>query len=137
MLGSWFLRSLWELQGTLIFFFLLFLLRVLLRNKWAAAIVFVAFWAAFKSLGQDFLYFQIPAVTLLYGVAAFAMVRFGLITLFSTFFVADVLLTLPMTTEGWFVGGIIFSYAAVAAIAIWAFHTALAGRKLWKEELFE
>src|SRR6185312_2283197 len=50
LLGNWLLRIPWELQGTLVFFFILFLLRVLLRNKWLAAAVFVAIWVFYKSL---------------------------------------------------------------------------------------
>ena len=139
VLGAWLLRVPWEIEGTLIFFFLLFLLRVLLRNKWLAAIVFVAIWVSFKSLGADYLLIHVVTMTFVFGIAAFAMVRFGLITLFTSFFVTDVILNLPMTTDlsSWFIGGTIFSYASVAALAIWAFHTALAGQKLWKEDLFE
>jgi hypothetical protein len=139
VVGNWLLRVPWELQGTLIFFFVLFLLRVLLRNKWIAAAVFVGIWAFYKSLGADYLPVQIPTMILFYGVAAFAMVRFGLITLISGFFVTDVLLNLPMTADlsSWFIGGIIFAYASVFALAVWAFYTALAGQKLWKAELFE
>jgi hypothetical protein len=76
---------------------------------------------------------------LLYGTAAFAMVRFGLVTLFWSFFVLDLVLNLPMTTDfsAWFMPSVIFCYASVAAIAVWAFHTAVAGQKLWKEELFD
>jgi serine/threonine-protein kinase len=139
VLGAWLLRVPLEVQGTLIFFFLLFLFRVFLRNKWLAATALVAFWVVFKSVGADHLYVHIPFMILLYGTAAFAMVRFGLITLFCSFFVLDVVLNLPMTSDfsAWFIGGVIFSYASIAAIAIWAFYTALAGQKLWKEELFE
>lgn len=139
VLGAWLVRVPWEVEGTLVFFFLLFLLRVVLRNKWLAAIALVAIWVVFKSLGADYLYVEVPFMILLYGTAAFAMVRFGLITLFCSFFVLDVVLNLPMTSDfsAWFIGGVIFSFASIAGIAIWAFYTALAGQKLWKEELFE
>jgi predicted Ser/Thr protein kinase len=139
VLGNWLVRVLWEVQGTLIFFFLLFLLRVVLRNKWLAATVFVAIWVSFKSLGAEHLPIHILAMTLIYGLAAFAMIRFGLITLVTSFFVTDVLLNLPMTFDlsSWYIGAVIFSYASTAALGIWAFYTALAGQKLWKEELFD
>ena len=75
----------------------------------------------------------------LFATAAFAMVRFGLVTLFWSFFVLDLVLNLPMTTDfsAWFIGTAIFCYASVAAIAVWAFHTAVAGQKLWKEALLD
>jgi serine/threonine-protein kinase len=137
--GAWLLRIPWEVQGTLVFFFLLFLLRVLLRNKWLAAIALVAIGVVFKSLGATHLYVHVPFMILLYATAAFAMVRFGLVTLFWSFFVLDLVLNLPMTTDfsAWFMPSVIFCYASVAAIAVWAFHTAVAGQKLWKEELFD
>jgi len=137
--GAWLLRIPWGVQGTLIFFFLLFLLRVLLRNKWLAATALVAIWVVFKSVGAAHLYVHVPFMILLYGTAAFAMVRFGLVTLFWSFFVLDLVLNLPMTTDfsAWFIGSVILCYAGVATIAVWAFHTALAGQKLFKEELFD
>jgi len=139
VLGAWLLRIPWEVQTTLIFFFLLFLLRVLVRNKWLAATALVAIFVVFKSLGADHLYVHVPFMILLYATAAFAMVRFGLVTLFWNFFVVDLVLNLPMTADfsAWFIATVIFCYVSVAAIAGWAFHTSLAGQKLWKEELFD
>jgi hypothetical protein len=137
--GNWLVRILWEFQGTLIFFFVLLLLRVLLRNKWLAAAVFVGIWVLYKSFGAEHLPLHVATMTLVYGSAAFAMVRFGLITLISGFFITDVLLNLPMTADlsSWFIGAAIFTYVSVFALALWAFFTALAGQKLWKEELFD
>lgn len=137
--GAWLLRIPLGVQGTLIFFFLLFLLRVLPRNKWLAATAFVPIWVVFKSLGADHLYVHVPFMILLYATMAFAMVRFGLITLFWSFFVVELVLNLPMTTDfsAWFIGTVIFCNASVAAVAVWAAHTALAGQKLCKEELFD
>jgi hypothetical protein len=39
--------------------------------------------------------------------------------------------------SNWFIGSTIFVFASIGAMGIWAFYTALAGQKLWKEELFE
>lgn len=139
VMGNYLVRVLWEFQGTLIFFFVLFLLRVLLRKRWVAAVVFVAIWVFYKSLGAQHLAVHIPTMILLYGSAAFVMVRFGLIALISGFFVTDLLVNLPMTSDfsSWFIGPGIFAYAMVLVIALWAFHTSLAGQKLWKEALFD
>ncbi len=137
--GNFLVRVLWEFQGTLIFFFVLFLLRVLLRNRWLAAVVFVGIWVFYKSLGAQHLAIHVPTMVLLYGTAAFVMVRFGLIALISGFFVTDLLLSLPMTGDfsSWFIGAVIFPYASVMALALWAFYTSLGGRKLWREDLFD
>jgi hypothetical protein len=68
-----------------------------------------------------------------------ALVRYGLVSLASALFITDLLLSVPMTGNfsSWFIGSTIFIYAVVTAMAIWAFYTALAGQKLWKEELFD
>lgn len=139
VVGNYLVRVLWEFQGTLIFFFVLFLLRVLLRKRWLSAIVFVGIWVFYKSLGGQHLAVLIPTLTLIYGTAAFVMVRFGLIALVSGFFVSDLLLNLPMTSDfsSWFIGAVIFGYAGVLALALWAFHTSVGGRRLWKEDLFD
>jgi hypothetical protein len=44
-----------------------------------------------------------------------------------------------MTTDfsAWFIPTVIFCFASVAAVAVWAFHTALAGQELLKEQLFD
>ncbi|HKR31175.1 MAG TPA: serine/threonine-protein kinase, partial [Terriglobales bacterium] len=139
VMGNYLVRVLWEFQGTLIFFFVLFLLRVLLRKTWLATLVFVGIWVFYKSLGAQHLALHIPTMVLLYGSAAFVMVRFGLIALISGFFVTDLLVNLPMTSDfsSWFAGVGIFAYAIVFVLAVWAFHTSLGGQKLWKEELFD
>ncbi len=139
VVGSSLIRVLWEFQGALIFFFVLFLVRVLLRKAWLSAVVFVGIWVFYKSLGGHYLSVLIPALVLMYGTAAFVMVRFGLIALVSGFFVTDLLFGLPMTSDSssWFFGAVVFAYAGVLALAIWAFHTSLGGQKLWKEELFD
>jgi serine/threonine-protein kinase len=137
--GNYLVRILWEFQGTLIFFFVLFLLRVLLRKRWLSAVVFVGVWVFYKSLGGQHLGVLIPTLILMYGTAAFVMVRFGLVALVSGFFVTDLLLNLPMTSDfsSWFIGAVIFGYAGVLALALWAFHTSLGGQKLWKEDLLD
>ena len=137
--GNYLVRVLWEFQGALIFFFVLFLVRVLLRKPWLSAVVFVGIWVFYKSLGGEHLAILIPTLALMYGTAAFVMVRFGLIALVSGFFVTDLLFGLPMTSDSssWFFGAVVFAYAEVLALALWAFHTSLGAQKLWKEELFD
>ena len=65
--------------------------------------------------------------------------HFGLVSLAAAFFIGDVLLNVPITSNfsHWFIGSTIFVYASAAALGFWAFYTALAGQRLWKEELFD
>jgi len=126
-------------QGTFVFFFLIFLLRLVLRSQWLAAAAFVLLFSVMQSLQADLFWVGFPAFVIVYSLAAIALVRFGLISLAAALFATDVTLNTPMTANfsNWFVGSTIFVYASVAALGLWAFHSALAGQKLWKEELFE
>ena len=126
------------IQGTLLFFFLLFVLRALLRKEWLAGIVFVAIWATLKTLGSDYPWIEGPAWTLLYGVAVIVVFRFGFVALAVGLFVTDMLLNLPLTLDlsAWYAGSTLLPLLVVAALAVWGFYNALAGQKLWKAELF-
>jgi hypothetical protein len=118
---------------------MLFIFRVVLRNRWLAAAVFVAIWTAVQTLGGDHLAVTIPAMIALYSIAAVALVRFGLVTLAVAVFTADVIGDLPITTNPsiWYFGSTVFVMASVALLAAWAFHAAIAGRKLFSADLFE
>ncbi len=38
-------------------------------------------------------------------------------------------------TSAWYMGNSLFLLACVVALATWGFHTSIAGRRLWKEDL--
>jgi serine/threonine protein kinase len=138
-LGAWMVQIPGAVRGTLLFFFLLFILRVLLRNKWLAAAAFVAIWTIFQAAGSNHPFIDVPTVMAIYVIAAVALVRFGLVTLAAAVFTADAVGNLPITTNPslWYFGNPIFVMATVAALAAWAFHAATAGRKLFEADLFE
>jgi hypothetical protein len=126
-------------RGTLVFFFMLFILRVLLRNKWLAAAVFVAIWTTFQSLGTTHPFTDVPAVMAIYVIAAIALVRFGLVTLAAAVFTADSLGNLPATLNPsiWYFSSTMFVMAVVILLAAWTFQASIAGRKLFSADLFE
>jgi serine/threonine-protein kinase len=126
------------IQATLLFFFLLFVLRVLLRKEWLAAIVFVAIWTTLKTLGSDYPWIEGPVWTLIYGVAGLIVFRFGFVALAVGLFVTDMLLNVPVTLDfsAWYASNTLLPLVIVAALAVWSFYNALAGQKLWKTELF-
>jgi len=137
-LGAWLLHIPGAIQGTLLFFFLLFVLRVLLRKEWLAAIVFVGLWVALKTLGSDYPWIEAPAWALLYGVAAFVVFRFGFVPLAVGLFVTDMLLNVPVTVDfsSWYATGSLLPLLSVVALAVWGFYNALAGQKLWQGDVF-
>ena len=124
------------IQGTLVFFILLIALRSLLRNPWAGAAGFVVILTALKSLGSSHPFFDMTTSVLVYGIAAFALVRFGLITLALAVFVANVMLNVPVTFDfsRWYASNAMIVPLGVLALGIWGFYAALGGQKLFKEQ---
>lgn len=137
-LGAWLYFIPAAVQAALLFFFLLFVLRVLLRKEWLAAIVFVAIWTTLKTLGSDYPWIEGPSWALLYGVAALVVFRFGFVALGVGLFATDLLLNLPLTLDltAWYASTTLLPLLIVAALAVGGFYNALAGQKLWKTELF-
>jgi len=139
VLGVWVNNVTGSIQGTLIFFFLLFLFRVLLRKPWLAALAFVAFWTGLKLIGSHHPALESVAFIVVYGLAAFVVVRFGFLSLALAIFVADLLINIPLTSHfsDWYFAGPFFALLSVLAIGCWAFYIALAGQKLWQKSLLD
>lgn len=137
--GVWLLNVVQCILGTLEFFFVLFLLRVLLRNRWLAIVCFVAFWTTMNTLQGDHPQILAPVWLVVFSIAAFAVSRFGLISLAVAIFTANVLLNVPFTLDfsNWYATASFAVLLSFVAVAAWGFYTALAGRRLWKEELFD
>jgi hypothetical protein len=138
-LGSWTAQVSGAVRFTLVCFFMLFILRVLLRNKWLAAAVFVAIWTVLQSLGSTHPLMAVPILIPIYTIAAVALVRFGLVTLAVAAFTTDVIGNIPITLNPsiWYFGSTMFVVASVIVLAAWAFYAATAGRKLFATDLFE
>jgi hypothetical protein len=134
--GAWVIRLPGAIQGTLFFFIVLVGLRYLLRNRWLAAAAFVVLFTTMQSLGSTYPQISIPTLALVYAIAAFSLVRFGLITLAVAVFVANMMLNVPITLDfsRWYATTALIVPISVLAIAIWGFYNSLGGRKLIKEE---
>jgi serine/threonine protein kinase len=138
-LGAWMVNVPGAVQATLMFFFMLFIFRVVLRNRWLAAAVFVAIWTAIQTLGGDHLAVNIPTMIAVYSIAAVALVRFGLVTLAAAVFTADSLGNVPVTLNPsmWYFNATVFVTLAVLLLAVWSFKEATAGRKIFSADFFE
>jgi hypothetical protein len=121
----------------MMFFIVLIGLRYLLRNQWAAATGFVAIYAGLKLMGSNHLGIDLPIWVIIYGIAAFAVMRFGLITLTVAVFVTNTLANVPVTLDfsRWYAPATISVPLAMLALGIWGFHTALGGQKIFKGEM--
>ena len=138
VLGAFLFQIPDSIEATLLFFFLLFVLRVLLRKEWVAAIVFVAIWVTLKVLGSDYPWIEGGAYALLYGGAALVVFRSGFVTLGVGIFTTELLANVPITLDfsAWYFGSVWLALLGVAALAAWGFYNSLAGQKLWQGDLF-
>ena len=136
VIGSWLWQLAISVQGTLLFFFLMFIVRGVLRKPWMAVLAFVIIWTAIKTAGNQHL--LLTAFAAIYAVAAFTLMRFGFIVLATGMFTVDLLLNVPITTHlsSWYAGSSMFVVLTVSALALWGCYTALGGQKIWKENLF-
>jgi len=128
-----------SIRTTLVFFFLIVLLRILVKNRWLAATIFTLLFAVPRTLGSDHLLIDGVVALLIYGIAAIAVVRFGLIVLAVGVLTADVLANLPFTLDfsNWYAARVLGLVLGFVLIAAWGFYTSLGDQRLWKEELFE
>ena len=128
-----------SIQTTLVFFFLLILLRVLVKNRWLAAAIFVLLFTVPRVLGSEHPFIDTPVFLIIYGIAAFAVVRFGLIVLAVGAFCADALINVPISLDfsNWYAARSLCVVLGFVLIAAWGFYTSLAGQRLWKDDLFE
>jgi serine/threonine-protein kinase len=118
----------------LLLLFLFFLLRALFRNQWIAAVVFTILFVSVeaKLVNHALLGAALDATGA--ALIIFITIRFGLLALMAAFFAAGVLLQFPTTMDlsTWYAGSTLCAYAAVLALAGYAFQTAVAGRPIFK-----
>lgn len=138
-LGHGLMHALYSIRGTLILFFLLFLLRALLRKQWLAAMAFILLFTVLRVLGATHPGVEVPAQLMIYSVAVIVVLRFGLVSLAAGLLVADLLLNAPAANSlsTWYAGSTVCLFASILALAAWGAYTSLAGQPLWKGDLFE
>ena len=124
-------------RESLIFVFMLVVLRVLLRNQWLAVAAFTAIWVSMAVLGGA------PPVAiavnaLIYSSIAFTVLRFGLLAIATTMLFDSVINEIPFTlnVSAWYFGLSIVMMTAVLALVVWGFLQAIRGQKMLREEIF-
>uniref|UniRef100_Q01YB1 Serine/threonine protein kinase n=1 Tax=Solibacter usitatus (strain Ellin6076) TaxID=234267 RepID=Q01YB1_SOLUE len=124
------------IRSALFFFFLIFLLRALLRNQWAAGVAFAVLLASLSLADTSHPLFNTAIDFVVLLGMAIVMLRWGLLA-FCSLLLFTILSTAPgARTTAWFFGESAFLVALSLVLAGWAFHTSLGGRKLWKEDFF-
>jgi hypothetical protein len=123
-----------SLFAALAFLFVLFLMRVLLRKEWAAAVAFVLFLSVLFAAGSQHPTTTFVADLILNGLAVFLIIRLGLLAEAAAFIFESCLLeNFPLTTQGsaWYAGISLAGILLMAAIAFYAFYTSLGSRSVF------
>ena len=136
-LGAWLYQWPQSIQTTLVFFFLLFGLKVLLRKEWIAGIVLVAIFAIPRGLSSTYMAVEIPAQILVYAIAVLIVLRFGFVPLACAVFTINLIANIPFSADlsAWYMPTSILALLSVVALAGWGFYHSLGGEPIWRPEI--
>jgi serine/threonine-protein kinase len=115
-------------------FFLLFLLRLVLRKEWLAATAVVAIFVALELAKSEAPLVESGFFILIYSSVVFVLTRFGLVAYTTALFVLNMLTSQPITRHlsAWYAPSGILVVAVVTALTIYGFRTTLEGRPVFK-----
>jgi len=117
----------------LVVLFLIFLLRLLLKNQWAAAAVFLLVMTASDALPSETPLLIAPFLAIAWVLLVLVLMRFGLVAAITAFFVNTVLTAFPITTQtsAWYAGIGLSALVVITAVTLYAFYTSLGGRPVF------
>jgi hypothetical protein len=121
-------------RNALFFLFLIFLLRVLLRNEWAAATAFTVIFTVLTTSGSPLEYLVGFALN---AIVAVLLLRWGLLAGAVAYWVSNVM-TFPITmhTGAWYHGNAVGVLVLLVLMAGWALRVSIRGRRLLPHGLF-
>jgi serine/threonine-protein kinase len=131
-LAATFYSATQSLSSALVIFFIFFLVRLIVRKTWLAAVLVTVIFSV-PVLGAE--HVLIDAVFTLPVIAAFLVVlyRFGLVALAAFFFAERMADNMPITLPlgAWYAEGGIVAVVAILLVAIYGFRAARAGKPLF------
>jgi serine/threonine-protein kinase len=124
------------LIDTLLFFFILFIARVLLRKQWLAAVGTTAVLTGIFIAGSANALRDLPLTALFAALYVGMLLRLGLLATIAGALVWQVLLEFPRTLDfsSWYAAGGMAPLVAMVLLAFYGFRTSLAGRRLLKDD---
>jgi hypothetical protein len=130
-------QTIYAVRTALFVFFLLFLLRVVLRNQWAAALALAAIFAAIDALDSRSALLEGTTSFVYFLILTFAVLRWGFTTLTVAVLVTELLLLSPVTSDpwSWYSAQTMLMLGTVLVAVAWAFYTSI-GRRLVQTEQF-
>ncbi|HTG99484.1 MAG TPA: serine/threonine-protein kinase [Vicinamibacterales bacterium] len=125
----------YAIRNMLLYFFLLFVLRVLLRNQWAAALAFVGMFTLLNALSNERPWLGALMGFTYFGTGAIVVLRWGLLSYAVAHFITSIVLSLNATldTSAWYFGNTLLLAGIALTLAGWGLYTSLGG-KLWTTE---
>ncbi len=114
--------------------FLLFLGRTLLPTAWLGVVVLILAFSTFYGLRSSNIALGTVWMAVQFAFLLTPLMRFGVLEAICAVFVSSILGCCPMTTDfsAWYAGNTAIAIALVLALAVYGFHTAVAGRPLGK-----
>ena len=126
--------SIWELFMVVILFLLL---KLLVRKTWIAlSLQTLLMIAIFMGPGDPVLNFLVNLCFI--AIFWWLLFRFGLLSALVLFTVGNLLGELPLTHDfsAWYAGSTWMTLLVIAGLTAWGFYVALAGRPVFKDDLF-
>jgi len=123
----------------LLVFFLFFLLRVLCRRQWLAFAVWLLLGCALVALSSPRPLVEVPYALVGLAVIPLMLIRMGLLPVVVSFYVENLLIAFAVTTDfsAWYATPTYVVLAVILFLTAFSFHTARAGRPLFKENFLE
>ena len=121
------------LSASLIFFLFFFLLRVLLRREWLAAVTFVALFAGIRGLPAEHAAVQTLMYIFIYGFLVALLLRYGFLAVVVCLFVTDTMISFAFTPDfsAWYGTSSLLTVLSLIALALFAVRTSTAGKPLF------
>ena len=119
------------IREALFFFFLIFLLRAVLRVQWLAAVVFALIFASLDLTGSSHPLFNAAISFLVLFAFAFLVLRFGLLALCAAVLFNSVINLPQARMSSWYFAETAMVVGLAMALAVWACYTSLGNRKFW------
>jgi hypothetical protein len=122
----------------LLLFFLLFLLRLLVRKEWIAGLIVVLLGAG-TNTGGDYPWFTFCASALIWVSIVLILRRFGLLAMVVGLVVQNVLVVFPVTSHlsRWYASEALTGIVAILVIAVYGFRHSLGGKPLIRAEALQ
>jgi serine/threonine-protein kinase len=120
----------YAIRNALLYFFLLFLLRVFLRREALAALAYVGVFVALSLMGNDHPWRGALMSVIFFGSGALVVLRSGLLAFVVGAFVSALLMQVAATTDtsAWYFGYMLVPIAITLGLAAWGLYTCIVPR---------